>query len=85
VTRWISGHPRDTGDQPVEHQRGRRIGLGYLEGGGTTQKRTLGKTHREVSAIGLGCMGIGFSYGMPKDKQEMTSRLQAAVERGVTS
>ena len=48
------------------------------------QKRKLGKSNVEVSAIGLGCMGMSFSYGPPKDKQEMTSLLQAAVERGVT-
>src|SRR6202051_1055447 len=48
------------------------------------QKRTLGKSGLEVSAIGLGCMGMSFSYGPPKDKQEMTSLLRAAVERGVT-
>jgi aryl-alcohol dehydrogenase-like predicted oxidoreductase len=48
------------------------------------QKRKLGKSNLEVSAIGLGCMGMSFSYGPPKDKQEMTSLLQTAVERGVT-
>jgi aryl-alcohol dehydrogenase-like predicted oxidoreductase len=48
------------------------------------QKRTLGKSNLEVSAIGLGCMGMSFSYGPPKDKKEMTSLLRAAVERGVT-
>src|SRR5256884_5321957 len=48
------------------------------------QKRKLGKTNLEVSAIGLGCMGMSFSYGPPKDKQEMTALLRAAVERGVT-
>ncbi|HEV3278757.1 MAG TPA: aldo/keto reductase [Terriglobia bacterium] len=48
------------------------------------QKRKLGKSGLEVSAIGLGCMGMSFSYGPPKDKQEMTSLLHAAVERGVT-
>ena len=48
------------------------------------QKRTLGKSNLEVSAIGLGCMGMSFSYGPPKDKQEMTAVLRAAVERGVT-
>src|SRR5476649_3007752 len=46
------------------------------------QKRKLGNL--EVSAIGLGCMGMSFSYGPPKDKQEMTSLLHAAVDRGVT-
>src|SRR5438105_4455585 len=48
------------------------------------QKRRLGKSNLEVSAIGLGCMGMSFSYGPPKDKQEMISLLRAAVERGVT-
>ena len=48
------------------------------------QKRKLGKSNLEVSAIGLGCMGMSFSYGPPKDKQEMISLLRAAVERGVT-
>jgi aryl-alcohol dehydrogenase-like predicted oxidoreductase len=48
------------------------------------QKRKLGKSNLEVSALGLGCMGMSFSYGPPKDKQEMTSVLRAAVERGIT-
>src|ERR1700722_15980676 len=48
------------------------------------QKRKLGKSSLEVSALGLGCMGMSFSYGPPKDKQEMTSVLRAAVERGIT-
>jgi len=48
------------------------------------QKRKLGKSNLEVSALGLGCMGMSFSYGPPKDKQEMTSLLHAAVERGIT-
>jgi aryl-alcohol dehydrogenase-like predicted oxidoreductase len=47
-------------------------------------KRILGKSGLEVSAIGLGCMGMSFGYGPPKDKQEMISLLHAAVERGVT-
>src|SRR5258708_25603960 len=47
------------------------------------QKRKLGKSNLEVSALGLGCMGMSFSYGPPKDKQEMTSVLRAAVERGI--
>ncbi len=47
------------------------------------QKRKLGKSNLEVSALGLGCMGMSFSYGPPKDKQEMTSLLRAAVERGI--
>jgi len=48
------------------------------------QKRRLGKSNLEVSAIGLGCMGMSFSYGPPKDKQEMISLLRAAVELGIT-
>lgn len=48
------------------------------------KKRTLGKSNLEVSAIGLGCMGMSFSYGPPKDTNEMTTLLGAAVERGVT-
>ena len=48
------------------------------------QMRTLGKSNLEVSAIGLGCMGMSWSYGPPKDKQEMIALLRAAVERGVT-
>src|SRR6201996_6260552 len=50
----------------------------------TMQKRKLGNSNLEVSALGLGCMGMSFSYGPPKDKQEMTSLLRAAVERGIT-
>ena len=48
------------------------------------QKRVLGNSNLEVSAIGLGCMGMSWSYGPPKDKQEMISLLRAAVDRGVT-
>jgi len=48
------------------------------------KKRTLGKNNLEVSALGLGCMGMSWSYGPPKDKKEMISLLRAAVERGVT-
>ena len=48
------------------------------------QKRKLGKSGLEVSALGLGCMGMSFSYGPPKDKKEMTALLHAAVERGIT-
>jgi len=48
------------------------------------QKRKLGKSNLEVSTLGLGCMGMSFSYGPPKDKKEMTDLLHAAVDRGVT-
>ena len=47
------------------------------------KKRKLGKSNLEVSALGLGCMGMSWSYGPAKDKQEMISLLRAAVERGV--
>jgi len=48
------------------------------------QKRKLGKSNLEVSPIGLGCMGMSFSYGPPKDKQEMIALIRTAVECGVT-
>ena len=48
------------------------------------QKRKLGKSGLEVSAIGLGCMGMSFGYGPAQDKQEMISLIRSAVERGVT-
>src|SRR5215475_1809818 len=48
------------------------------------RKRKLGNSGLEVSSIGLGCMGMSFGYGPPKDKQEMISLLRAAVEHGVT-
>jgi aryl-alcohol dehydrogenase-like predicted oxidoreductase len=48
------------------------------------QKRKLGSSSMEVSAIGLGCMGMSWSYGPAKDKQEMTALIHAAVDRGVT-
>jgi aryl-alcohol dehydrogenase-like predicted oxidoreductase len=48
------------------------------------KKRKLGKSGLEVSAIGLGCMGMSFGYGPPKDKHEMIALLSAAVESGVT-
>jgi aryl-alcohol dehydrogenase-like predicted oxidoreductase len=48
------------------------------------KKRKLGSSGLDVSAIGLGCMGMSFGYGPPKDKRDMISLLHAAVERGVT-
>ena len=48
------------------------------------QKRTLGKSGLEVSALGLGCMSMSFGYGPAGDKKEMISLLRSAVERGVT-
>src|ERR1700755_1428798 len=47
------------------------------------QKRRLGNSDLEVSAIGLGCMGMSWSYGPPRDAREMVSLIRAAVERGV--
>src|SRR3989440_1556934 len=48
------------------------------------QKRNLGKSNLEVSALGLGCRGMSQSYGLPPDKQAMISLIRTAVERGVT-
>jgi aryl-alcohol dehydrogenase-like predicted oxidoreductase len=48
------------------------------------KKRILGKGNLEVSALGLGCMGMSWSYGPPKDRQQMISLLRAAVEQGIT-
>jgi aryl-alcohol dehydrogenase-like predicted oxidoreductase len=48
------------------------------------KKRKLGKSNLEVSALGLGCMGMSTSYGEPKDKQEMIALLRTAVDRGIT-
>jgi len=48
------------------------------------QKRKLGKSNLEVSALGLGCMGMSFAYGTVPDKREMISLIRAAVERGIT-
>jgi aryl-alcohol dehydrogenase-like predicted oxidoreductase len=48
------------------------------------QKRKLGKGNLEVSALGLGCMGMSHGYGRPADKQEMIALLRSAVERGIT-
>src|SRR5579871_1666691 len=48
------------------------------------QKRKLGKSDLEVSALGLGCMGMSFSYGPAKDKPEMIALIRAAVDRGIT-
>src|SRR5438876_9404171 len=48
------------------------------------KKRKLGKSNLEVSAIGLGCMGMSFAYGSPPDRKQMIDLLRKAVERGVT-
>src|SRR6202023_1470008 len=52
--------------------------------GETMEKRKLGKSNLEVSAIGLGCMGMSSGYGPAGDKQEMISVIRGAVEGGVT-
>src|SRR5213080_656766 len=48
------------------------------------KKRKLGNSNLELSAIGLGCMGMSYGYGPPADKQEMISLIRSAVERGIT-
>jgi aryl-alcohol dehydrogenase-like predicted oxidoreductase len=48
------------------------------------EKRKLGNSNLEVSALGLGCMGMSFAYGQPRDKTEMISLLRAAVDKGIT-
>src|SRR5438477_6843917 len=48
------------------------------------QTRKLGKSSLEVSALGLGCMGMSFGYGPPKEKQQMISLVRSAVDLGVT-
>ncbi len=48
------------------------------------QKRKLGNSGLEVSALGLGCMGMSFGYGPAADKKEMISLIRSAVERGIT-
>src|ERR1039458_5987124 len=57
---------------------------GFRSVGETMQKRKLGKSNLEVSAIGLGCMGMSFGYGPAADKKEMIALIRSAVERGVT-
>src|SRR5213082_3616686 len=52
--------------------------------GGAMKKRKLGKSNLDVSAIGLGCMGLSFGLGPAVDKQQGISLIRAAVERGVT-
>src|SRR3977135_1575566 len=58
----------------MRHQRGAQ----------KMQKRKLGNSNLEVSALGLGCMGMSFGYGPAADKQEMISLIRTAVDRGIT-
>ena len=70
---------------PLLHRHGvAQVGVTAVTKREPMQKRKLGKSDLEVSALGLGCMGMSFCYGPPKDKQEMIALLRAAVERGVT-
>jgi aryl-alcohol dehydrogenase-like predicted oxidoreductase len=58
--------------------------LTSVKGDRAMKKRTLGKSGMEVSALGLGCMGMSIAYGLPADKQDMIVLIRKAVERGVT-
>src|SRR6266699_2561500 len=68
---------------PAPARKARRV-ITVGKDGGTMQKRKLGKRGLEVSAIGLGCMGMSQSYGTPPDKQAMIALIRSAVERGIT-
>src|SRR5213083_1672769 len=68
---------------PAPARKARRV-ITVGKDGGTMQKRKLGKRGLEVSALGLGCMGMSQSYGTPPDKQAMISLIRTAVERGIT-
>jgi aryl-alcohol dehydrogenase-like predicted oxidoreductase len=59
-------------------------GLGHCRAGVVMQKRKLGNSSLEVSALGLGCMSMSFGYGPPGEKQKMIEVIRAAVARGVT-
>src|SRR5437667_3725616 len=72
---------------PCRFSRLLRRTLGRYAGSGGTrrmQKRKLGTTNLEVSALGLGCMSMSFGYGPPADKREMIALIRFAVERGIT-
>src|SRR5262245_60595895 len=55
-----------------------------IQGENQMQTRKLGKSDLEVSALGLGCMGMSFAYGPPMDKRDGIALIRAAVERGIT-
>src|SRR5947208_2607821 len=89
VPRTTSAHPRGTGSTPRERATSSNVGEVNVptkepRRRNNVQKRKLGKSNLEVSALGLGCMGMSFGYGPPMDKQEAVSLLRAAVDRGVT-
>ena len=71
-------------EEANDAERGSGRARPAAEGNGVMQKRVLGKGGLEVSALGLGCMGMSFSYGAAKDRGEMIALLRGAVDRGVT-
>src|ERR1700728_425400 len=82
---------RDTGEKPIVRQQCLRnrhgrvgSGCGHQLRSKTMQKRKLGKSNLEVSALGLGCMGMNSSYGVVQDEKEMISLMHQAVEMGIT-
>jgi len=77
------GRPFDEGVRGAGTGKRLSTATAGLEGE-TTQKRTLGRSGLEVSALGLGCMGMSHGYGPAADKQEMISLLRSAVARGIT-
>jgi aryl-alcohol dehydrogenase-like predicted oxidoreductase len=78
------GHDASVGEEKGKVKENAKLLKYSLAEGEIMQKRKLGKSNLEVSAIGLGCMGMSFGYGPPKDKQEMMSVIRSAVELGVT-
>src|SRR5437762_11504539 len=85
-SRLRSGHePRRGARRLSRHERARGDqGPDRVLNGGAMQKRRLGNSNLEVSAIGLGCMSMSSGYGPPADKQAMISLIRSAVDRGVT-
>jgi aryl-alcohol dehydrogenase-like predicted oxidoreductase len=69
---------------PPNRARGERQNMRHQQGAVPMQKRKLGKTNLEVSAIGLGCMGLSFGYGPAVEKQQGIELIRAAFQRGVT-
>src|SRR5205085_3877978 len=88
---FVNGTHRPLSILPSSHRR--RSALlwgGHMHAGGSLkesnamQKRTLGKSGLEVSALGFGCMGISFGYGRPSSREDGIAIIRAAVDRGVT-